>query len=191
MYTTSFYNENDRIQLLSVASDAITRGMRPGIPFPPRPGQYSAVLEERRASFVTLKIDAHLRGCIGTLQASRPLIEDVGANAFAAAYRDPRFPPVAEEELVALRISIAVLSAPEPLTCDSEQELIVQLRPGIDGLVFEEGDRRGTFLPAVWENLPEPRDFVRQLKQKAGLPPDYWSQELKIYRYHTDVISEV
>lgn len=191
METTSFYNEGDRIQLLSAAADAIAREMHPVIPLPPRSGQYSAALAERRASFVTLKIDAHLRGCIGTLQAIRPLIEDVEANAFAAAYRDPRFPPVAAEELAALRISIAVLSAPEPLTCDSEQELIIQLCPGIDGLIFEENNRRGTFLPAVWENLPQPRDFVRQLKRKAGLPPDYWSQNLKVYRYHTEVIGDV
>jgi AmmeMemoRadiSam system protein A len=150
----------------------------------------SGTLLAIRSSFVTLKISNVLRGCIGTLEAVRPLVEDVSENAFAAAFRDPRFSPVTEAELHTLQIDISVLSSPQPMRFDSEADLIAQLRPGFDGLILEEGRRRGTFLPTVWESLPEPKEFLRQLKLKAGLHPNHWSQEMKAYRYYTEVIND-
>lgn len=137
------------------------------------------------AAFVTLKKAGQLRGCIGSLSAHRPLAEDVSENAYAAAFRDPRFPPLRSEELDGLEISISVLTPPQRLSFASEQELLAQLRPGVDGLILTEGGRRGTFLPSVWESYPEPAVFLRHLKMKAGLPPDYWSDTVSVERYET------
>lgn len=189
MELASSFSVDERNTLLEVAFKAIAHGLHHGIAKPLQPNQYSATLQATRASFVTLKIADELRGCIGTLEAIRPLIDDVNENAFAAAFRDPRFPPLAEQESAGLQISISVLSSSEPMTFSSEQDLVAQLRPGIDGLILEEDYRRGTFLPTVWESLPEPRAFLRQLKLKAGLHPDYWSHRVQVYRYHTEVIS--
>lgn len=138
------------------------------------------------ASFVTLHRQGALRGCIGSLEAHRPLLQDVAANAYAAAFHDPRFTPLQPQELDDLFIDVSILSAPEALSFDSEQALIGQIHPGVDGLILEEGSRRGTFLPSVWESLPDKVDFLRQLKLKAGLPPDYWSDSLKAWRYTTE-----
>jgi len=105
-----------------------------------------------------------------------------------AAFRDPRFPPLAADEFDELDIHLSILTPAEPVSFTSEQELITQLQPGIDGLILEEGHRRGTFLPSVWEQLPEPQQFLRHLKQKAGLSPDYWSENIRISRYRTEMI---
>ena len=182
------YTDADQEILLRVAHNAIGHGLRRGIPASIEPETYSAPLREQAASFVTLKSDGALRGCIGTLQAVRPLVNDVNENAYAAAFRDPRFPPLSDRELNGLQISISILSAPELITFSSEGDLVDQLRVGVDGLVLEEGQRRGTFLPAVWEALPDPSAFLRQLKIKAGLHPDYWSDTLRVYRYHAEII---
>jgi len=115
---------------------------------------------------------------------------DVAENAFAAAFRDPRFPPLTEPELADLSIEISVLSPSEPLTFGSEEELLQMIEPGRDGLILEAGNARGTFLPTVWESLPQPRDFLRHLKQKAGLHPDHWSDGIRISRYRTESFSE-
>lgn len=140
------------------------------------------------ASFVTLNLDGALRGCIGSLQAYRPLVQDVAENAFNAAFRDPRFPPVTRHELPILEIHLSILSSTEPMIFNSEQDLLRQLRPGIDGLVLQEGRYRGTFLPQVWESLPEPALFLTQLKRKAGLPDHYWSESLIVERYTVESI---
>jgi AmmeMemoRadiSam system protein B/AmmeMemoRadiSam system protein A len=137
------------------------------------------------AAFVTLKKDGELRGCIGSLSANRPLHEDIAENAFAAAFRDHRFGAVTESELDDIEISISVLTPPELMSFSSEQDLIAQLRPGVDGLVISEGGKRGTFLPSVWENFPQADSFLAHLKLKAGLPADYWSGTIKIERYET------
>ncbi len=137
------------------------------------------------AAFVTLKKDGELRGCIGSLSANRPLHEDIAENAFAAAFRDHRFGAVTESELDDIEISLSILTPPELMTFSSEQDLIAQLRPGIDGLVITEGSKRGTFLPSVWENYPQADSFLAHLKLKAGLPADYWSGTIKIERYET------
>lgn len=147
-------------------------------------------LLEHRASFVTLKIDGDLRGCIGSLQAYRPLVVDVLHNAYAAAFKDPRFNPMTHQELDDLQIDISILSPPQELAFDKEGDLLDQLRPGIDGLILKEGVRRGTFLPSVWQFLPDKRQFLENLKLKAGLPAGYWSKEIQVYRYTTEAIKE-
>jgi hypothetical protein len=182
------YTNSDHETLLSVAHNAISHGLTKGVPAAVELGAYSKPLQGEAASFVTLKYAGSLRGCIGTLQAVRPLVADVNENAYSAAFRDPRFLPLSHGELSGLHISISILSSPEPIDFVSEQDLLGQLHAGIDGLILEEGYQRGTFLPAVWESLPDPRVFLRQLKIKAGLHPDYWSSTLRIHRYQTELI---
>jgi len=172
--------------LLAQARAAIAR--RLGIAVQPAP--HAVFLEEPGASFVTLKIARELRGCIGSLQAHRPLGEDVRANAQAAAFEDPRFPPLALREYDALDVEVSVLSAATPLVVASERELHAQLRPGIDGVTLQWRHRRGTFLPQVWESLPTPREFVAHLKRKAGLPIDFWAEDISISRYTVEKFGE-
>jgi uncharacterized protein len=140
-------------------------------------------LQEKGASFVTLTQNKNLRGCIGTLEAHRPLLVDVKANAQAAAFRDPRFSPLAVYELDSTEIEISLLSAMQPLVFSAENDALSQLQPGIDGVVFEFGRYRSTFLPQVWEQLPEVDVFMAHLKHKAGLQPGFWDEEVKLYRY--------
>ena len=140
-------------------------------------------LRQAAATFVTLKKRGELRGCIGSLQATRALSDDVAHNALAAAFRDPRFPPLARDEWPACAAEVSLLSAPRPLRFADEEDLVAQLRPGEDGLIIEAQGRRGTFLPQVWESLPEPRDFLRGLVRKAALPDDTRLARCRFYRY--------
>jgi AmmeMemoRadiSam system protein A len=140
-------------------------------------------LTRRGATFVTLFCRGELRGCIGSLRATRELGSDVRENAVAAAFRDPRFPPLTAAEFEATWVEISLLSAPESFRFASETELHSRIRPGIDGVTLELEARRATFLPQVWESLPEPRDFLAALKQKAGLPADFWSSSLNVTLY--------
>lgn len=140
-------------------------------------------LKQHGACFITLMDGDNLRGCIGTLRAHRALAEDVKANAVAAAFRDPRFRPLAAEEFTAVALEISVLSTLEPMTFADEPDALRQLRAGLDGVVFEYGHHTSTFLPQVWENLREPSEFLEHLKYKAGLPPDFWDREVKLVRY--------
>jgi AmmeMemoRadiSam system protein A len=179
------YSADEQARLLQVALASIESGLETGAPLRVDPAGYSPALSAMRASFVTLKHNDALRGCIGSLAPVSSLVEDVARNAFAAAFRDPRFLPLTAAELQDLDISISVLGPTEPLEFGSEQELLGMLRPGIDGLVLQDGGHRGTFLPAVWESLPKPADFLDHLKQKAGLPGNYWSDTLEIQRYTT------
>jgi AmmeMemoRadiSam system protein A len=178
-----------RQQLLEAARASIEYGIRHGRPMAINPADYPESLTLPRATFVTLHIDGRLRGCIGSLEAHQSLIEDVAHNAHAAAFKDPRFPPLAANELEQIDIEISVLSPPEDVSFTSEADLLSRIRPGIDGLILSEGQRRGTFLPSVWSSLAEPVDFLRHLKQKAGLPPDYWSDSIRIQRYTTESFS--
>ncbi len=180
--------EQERQLLLQLARESIRHGTRYGIPLAVDLNQLPLPLRQVRATFVTLEEMGQLRGCIGSLEARRPLAEDVAQNAFAAAFRDPRFPPVTEQEVDKLDIHISVLSPMKEIRFRTEQDLLEQIRPGIDGLVLEEGPYRGTFLPAVWESLPDKQDFLRHLKMKAGLPADYWSDTIRVWRYTTEVI---
>ncbi|MGR9107399.1 MAG: AmmeMemoRadiSam system protein A [Gammaproteobacteria bacterium] len=178
-----------RTELLDLCVDSIRHGIDPGGMLQIDTGRFDPALKVRRASFVTLLINEALRGCIGSLHATRPLIIDVARNAHAAAFADPRFAQVSAREVHALDIHISILSEPEALSFTSEPDLIEQLRPGIDGLVIEDKGRRGTFLPSVWESFPEPRDFLNQLKRKAGLPESHWSERIQVARYSTETIT--
>jgi AmmeMemoRadiSam system protein A len=182
---SGIYSAKERASLLQVALASIESGLETGSPLQVNPDAYPAALAAWRASFVTLKRNEELRGCIGSLAPVSSLVEDVARNAFAAAFRDPRFPVLVAAELEGLKIEISVLGPTEPMEFRSEAELLNLLRPGIDGLVLHDGRHRGTFLPAVWESLPDPSDFLAHLKQKAGLPGDYWSDTLGIERYTT------
>ena len=135
------------------------------------------------ASFVTLMLDGELRGCIGSLEAHRPLLEDVQGNAVAAAFRDPRFPPLSNREFAQVRVEVSELGAAEPLEFESEAHALRLLRPHEDGLILEYGRHRSTFLPQVWETLSKPALFLAQLKRKAGLPADFWHDEIRLSRY--------
>jgi MEMO1 family protein len=143
----------------------------------------AAWLRQPGATFVTLTRASELRGCIGSLEAKRPLAIDVRENAVAAAFRDPRFKPLSAVEWADTHIEISLLSALEPIPAEDEASTLGNLRPGIDGLVLEFGHHRGTFLPQVWEQLPHPEAFLLNLKRKAGLPPDFWEPGMKLSRY--------
>jgi len=186
----SLLDTEQRQALLAVARHSITLGLGEGRPLRVNLEDYAAELRAQRAAFVTLQEFGQLRGCIGHLEARQPLVKDVAENAFAAAFRDPRFPPVMARELERLHIEISVLTLATPLSFGSEQELVAMIEPGRDGLILEEGLARGTFLPSVWESLPNPVDFLRQLKRKAGLPENYWSDRLRISRYRTESFGE-
>jgi len=166
--------------LLTLARNAIAKefGIKTDTPSPDHPN-----LAQPGATFVTLTQSGRLRGCIGSLAAWRPLLEDVQANARAAAFKDPRFPMLAADELPRARVEVSLLTTAEPMTFTDENDALRQLRPEIDGVIFESGMHRSTFLPQVWESLPEPRQFLAQLKLKAGLPPNYWHKDVKLSRY--------
>ena len=140
-------------------------------------------LAQPGAVFVTLTQGGSLRGCIGSLQAWQPLAADLDANALAAAFHDPRFPPLDAAELPRTRIEVSLLTTPEPLAFRDQEDAIRQLRPGVDGVILEFQGHRGTFLPQVWESLTEPHLFFSHLKRKAGLPAEFWSPEVRIHRY--------
>ena len=143
----------------------------------------AAWLQEPGATFVTLTQQGQLRGCIGSLQAHRTLLADLKANAVAAALQDPRFAPLTLLELAQTAIEVSWLSPMEPIHFDSEAQALAQLQPGIDGVVFEFEHYRSTFLPQVWEQLPSAREFMAHLKHKAGLPPDFWANSVRLHRY--------
>lgn len=172
-----------KAMLLDIARQSIASGLQTGQPLAVDIDAYPPTLGERRATFVTLHRASALRGCLGGLVANRPLVADVAHRAFGAAFRDSRFPPLEADEFDELEIQISILSSLELLSAPDEKSLLAAIRPGIDGLVVQDGARQGTFLPAVWEGLPEPSAFWRELKRKAGLPLDSWSSRWEIFRY--------
>lgn len=143
----------------------------------------SAWLDEPGATFVTLTLHDQMRGCIGSLEANRPLIDDVRLNAVAAAFQDPRFTPLTKEEFADVLIDVALLSPAEPIHFSNEQDALAQLKPGVDGATIEYDSRRATFLPHAWADFPHAQDFLVQLKKQAGLPEDFWSVEIKLSRF--------
>ena len=147
-------------------------------------------LAKRGATFVTLKKNGDLRGCVGSLDAQRPLLENVKENAVGAALRDWRFPPVTLGEFDLLRIEVSLLSPLTPMEFGSEEQAIGQLRPFEDGIVLEHSGGRSTFLPQVWEALPHPPDFLGELKRKAGLSAGFWPGDLRLFRYSVSKWSE-
>ncbi len=166
--------------LLAIAADTVAEALGLG------QGQIwdEPWLFEPGATFVTLATrEGQLRGCVGTTRAHRSLIEDVRSNARGAAFDDPRFPPVTLWEFGALEFEVSLLSALQALAVRDEADLLRQIRPGVDGLILAWRDRQGTFLPQVWKSLPRPDQFLRQLKLKAGFAEDFWSPEVRVWRY--------
>jgi AmmeMemoRadiSam system protein A len=177
---------SQRRTLLELGRESITRGLESGrlAPWPAPPDDRG--LAVRRATFITLHRDGELRGCCGTLDARAAVAEDVWRNAWASAFADPRFLPLMPHEYAGLELQISVLSPLEPMAAACEDALIETLRPQVDGLVLEAGAQRATFLPAVWEQVPEPRKFVLELKRKAGWSAHHWPAGLRAYRYTTE-----
>ncbi|MHB1238765.1 MAG: AmmeMemoRadiSam system protein A [Gallionella sp.] len=172
--------------LLPIARAAIARVLK----VPHAADESAPWLAEHGACFVTLTQFGELRGCIGSLQAHRSLLEDVKNNAVSAALHDPRFTPLSAEEFDVTTIEVSLLSATQAMVVRDEADALAQLRPQVDGIVFEYGQYRSTFLPQVWENLARPRDFLAMLRRKAGLPDDFWAAEVKLSRYTVTKWSE-
>ena len=155
------------------------------------PELISEKLQKKGASFVTLTIEGDLRGCIGTLEAFQPLFRDVQDHALQAALEDYRFPPVTEEELPLISIEISRLTPPVPLPYKNPLDLPKLLKPNLDGVILKDGFRRATFLPQVWEQLPEAGMFLSHLCQKMGSAPDLWRRKvLEVFIYHVEEFSE-
>ncbi|MCK9283698.1 MAG: AmmeMemoRadiSam system protein A [Rhodocyclaceae bacterium] len=172
--------------LLIRARNAIAAEL--GLPTQPEPAH--PALGTPGATFVTLTTEGQLRGCIGSLEARRSLDADVRANARAAAFNDPRFEPLKEAEWPQLEVEVSQLSATVPLGFIDEADALRQLRPGVDGVIFEYRGYRSTFLPQVWASLPDGGEFLSQLKRKAGLPGDFWAPEVRLYRYEVEKWTE-
>ncbi len=183
-------NCGQKTRLLEIARESISNGLSTHRALTPDAADCTGVFAMPLASFVTLTRAGALRGCIGSLRATRPLVQDVAHAAFAAAYKDPRFAPLSAAEFESTTIAIAVLTIPERMQISSEQELLDTLVPHQDGLILEDKGHNATFLPKVWENLPDPRSFLTHLKHKAGLPTDYWSDTIKVHHYRALSFSE-
>ena len=175
-----------RDPLIDIAQQSIRHGIQNGncpnvdvlgFPYP---------LRTLRRTFVSVHTGGKLRGCVGSLVANSPLIADVVQNAYRAAFEDKRFKPLSEEDLAETDISVSILSTPRPMTFRDEADLVAQIQPDTDGLILQDGQKRGIFLPVVWEQIAAPGDFLRHLKNKAGLPLDHWSDGLKVWRYTTE-----
>jgi len=170
--------------LLALARGAIS-GRLGGAAAPPASTD-APELVRPAATFVTLTRNGRLRGCIGSLEAWRPLADDVRENACSAAFRDPRFPPLNADELADIRVEVSLLTPAAPMHFANESDALRQLRPGVDGVILSHGGHRATFLPQVWEQLPEPAVFLAHLKQKAGLRSDFWSDDVALSRYQVE-----
>jgi AmmeMemoRadiSam system protein A len=179
-----------RATLLALARRSIETRLADAQDAAPDAEDFPPALRARRSSFVTLERGGELRGCIGSLEATTPLVEDVWRNARQAAFQDARFEPLAAEELTDLHVHIEVLGPLESMHVTSDEDLLARLRPGRDGLVIQCPGHRATFLPAVWQKLPEPADFLHALKRKAGLSTTHSAGELTVSRYATESFEE-
>lgn len=176
---------DDQTACLDVARKAIECGLKNGERINIATADYSTGLQQQAASFVSLHKNGVLRGCIGALEAYQPLINDIAEHAFAAAFQDPRFPALETDEYDSLKIDISIIGTAERVLFKSEDDLLRQIRPNVDGLILEYGYNRGTFLPSVWEQLPDKKEFLNHLKAKAGLPQNWWDNRVKVSRYET------
>ena len=149
---------------------------------------YPQVFNQAGACFVTLEKNNNLRGCIGSIIAQKPFIMDLVSNAQNAAFKDPRFNPVQKNELDQLQISVSILSDPKPMKFEDEQDLLNQIVPYKDGLIIQDGNYQAIYLPSVWKQLPDKKEFLNSLKMKAGLPADYFSKNFRAYRFETEYI---
>jgi len=181
----------DKEYLLKLARQTLESAAR-GEPLPPLKREaLPRSLLEPRATFVTLTRRGALRGCIGALQAQMPLLDDVREHAVAAAVQDFRFPPVRPDEVNSIEIEISVLTPPRSIHYESADDLLLKLRPGIDGVILESGFHRATFLPQVWDKVPDPETFVGMLCEKAGLAYEAWRKgDLKVSTYQVESFHE-
>jgi AmmeMemoRadiSam system protein A len=184
--------DGEKQTLLRLAREAMEHGVR-GIKLPSIDrSTLTSTLREVGASFVTLTIKGALRGCIGTLDAYQPLAEDVREHAVAAALQDPRFPQVGEAELNKIRIEVSRLTTPQLLKYSTSADLLTKLRPQIDGVILKDGHRRATFLPQVWEKIPDPADFLDNLCAKMGARANLWREAtLQVYVYQVEEFHEL
>ncbi|PJE80942.1 hypothetical protein CI610_00100 [invertebrate metagenome] len=175
---------NQQKQLLLQARNSIAYGLRHSHPPDINPNDWQDTFQQHQATFVTLEKQQQLRGCIGSLLPRQALIADITHNAFASAFHDPRFPAVSTDELPELIIKISVLGAITPIAAKSEHHLIQQLLPRTDGVIIKNATYHGTFLPQVWDQLPDPTQFLLHLKRKAGIQDNQWPDDMQCFRYH-------
>ena len=183
-------DDRQQTQLLDIARQSIQAGFASDQALRFDPARLESDLGSESAVFVTLSKQGQLRGCIGSLEAREPLAQAVATAAFNAAFRDRRFQRLGEDEFDTIDIEVSILSPMETIDVDDRQDLLAELRPGIDGLLLEDKGQRATFLPKVWEKIGSADEFVTQLLLKAGLTGDHWSDSLRCYRYHTLNLSE-
>lgn len=181
-------SDEEKQTLLRVARNSIEHGVETGEIMEVDQDLYSASLREEKAVFVTLKRLGKLRGCIGVIEASSSLVAEVAYCAYCAAFRDFRFGPVRAHELEGLDIRISILTPSERIHFTSQADLLRQLRPGVDGLTLHDGNHRGSFLPVMWGEIPTPEEFLKHLKIKAGLPPDFWSDAVEVFRFTAETV---
>lgn len=180
----------EKTALLTLARSVIAAKLNPKESVV-RPDPLTSTLTEKRGCFVTLHINKALRGCIGTIEPVRPLVEGVEENAVNSAFRDPRFPALNPLELPKIHIEISVLTKPEPLTFSGPEDLKAKLKPGVHGVILSKGWRQSTFLPQVWDQLPETEIFLGHLCQKAGMGPDCWKDpDITVKTYEAMYFSE-
>jgi len=177
--------------MLRMAREAIEYRVR-GEKLPPiQTTSLTPNLSEQGATFVTLTIGGQLRGCIGTLEAYQPLADDVREHAIAAAFEDPRFPPLSEDELSRIQIEVSRLTRPIPLEYKDADDLLSKLRPSVDGVLIKDGLRRATFLPQVWEKIPDPSEFMDNLCYKMGAAHHHWrNKHLDVFTYQVEEFHE-
>ncbi len=185
-----FVKDNFSELLLDICRKSIVEGFETGRPLKVNPSEFSEVLQQSGASFVTLEIEGELRGCIGSIIANQSLAEDISKNAFAAAFSDSRFSALTEEEYENLEIAISLLSAPSQMSFKDEQHLLAQIEQDVDGIIIKDGGYRAVYLPSVWEQIPDKKLFLNSLKQKAGLSSSYFSKTFEAYRFRTEYIKK-
>ncbi len=182
--------QDEKQILLRLAREALETAVRGDI-LPPLPTSLPPTLREPGASFVTLTIGGELRGCIGALEAYQPLAEDVREHAIAAALNDFRFPQVAPQELARIQVEVSRLTQPQPLEYSDPADLVEKLRPGVDGVILKRRTSRATFLPQVWEKLPDKSEFLSHLCLKMGAPADAWrTTKLEVFTYQVEEFHE-
>lgn len=181
----------ERLLLLQLARQTIKEYLEEGEKHKIDIGSYPERLQKDGASFVTLTKRGELRGCVGALEAYQPLVEDVRDHALAAAFDDYRFIPLHPEELPDIEIEISRLTSPRPVEYTNSEELLLKIRPDIDGVILRDRQRRATFLPQVWEKLPQPEIFLSHLCQKMGCDPDLWRyKKLDVFTYQVEMFHE-
>jgi AmmeMemoRadiSam system protein A len=186
-----YLTDDERKYLLSLArqsiEDYLNKASLPSL----QENAMSPRLKEHGASFVTLTYKGYLRGCVGALEPYQSLVEDVREHAIAAAFQDFRFPPVQASEMKDISIEISYLTQPELLSYENPEDLLSKLRPNIDGVVIQDGMRRATFLPQVWEKIPDPTEFLNQLCMKMGAAHDLWrKKKLQVKTYQVEEFHE-